>query len=129
MRTVGYGAYRQVQAETSSAGELLLLLYDALERDLVQAEEGLRAHDRAAAHRPLLHAQEVMLELIASLDHGCGELPARLAAIYEYCYQRLLDASLEQSTAAVEEVARIVASLGAAWRHAVHAEPEGAHGG
>lgn len=126
MRTAGYGAYRQVQAETSSTGELLLLLYDALEQRLAQADAALAEGQREAAHQPLIRCQEIVLELIASLDLEQGELPAQLSALYEYCYQRLLAASLDQDVTMVRDVARVIAPLGEAWRHAVLAEREGA---
>lgn len=129
MRAAGYGAYRQVQAETSSTGELLLLLYDALERHLVLADAALVAGDREAAHHPLIRAQEIVLELMASLDLGQGELPVQLSALYEYCYHQLIAASVEQNVGHARDAARVLTQLGAAWRQAVASAGEGVHRG
>ena len=126
MRAAGYGAYRQVQTETSSTGELLLLLYDALERNLSLADAALVAGERETAHQPLIRSQEIVLELLASLDLEQGDLPVQLSSLYEYCYQRLMAASLHQDVTMVRDAGRVISQLGEAWRHAVHAAGEGA---
>lgn len=119
MQAVGYGAYRRMQAETSSPGELILLLYDALLNDLSQAYDSLTAHDHETAHRSLLRAQEIILELISSLDLSAGEIARQLQPLYQYEYQRLLDANVHKDASAVAEVISLIEPLRAAWVQAV----------
>ena len=119
MRTAGYETYRRIQTETSSPAELILLLYDALLNDLEQAHDGLARRDFEAAHRPLLRAQDIVLELISSLDLEAGDIARQLAPLYEYQYQRLLEASVQKDATAVAEVARLITPLRNAWAHAV----------
>lgn len=119
MQAVGYGAYRRMQAETSSPGELILLLYDALLNDLSQAHASLTTHDHETAHRALLRAQEIILELISSLDLSAGEIARQLQPLYQYEYQRLLDANVHKDAGAVAEVISLVEPLRAAWVQAV----------
>lgn len=119
MQSVGYGAYRRVQAETSSPGELILLLYDALLKDLRQAHEGLASLQYEPAHRSLLRAQEIILELISSLDMNAGEIAQQLRPLYQYEYQRLLEANLRKDADAVAEVISLILPLRAAWTQAL----------
>jgi flagellar protein FliS len=119
VQAVGYGAYRRVQAETSSPGELIIMLYDALLKDLKQAHGGLIAQEHETANRSLIRAQEIILELIASLDMSAGEIAQQLQPLYQYEYQRLLEANLRKDAGAVAEVISLMLPLRAAWAQAV----------
>lgn len=119
MQAVGYGAYRRVQAETSSPGELIILLYDALLNDLTQAHDCLTSQHYEIAHRALIRAQEIILELISSLDLSAGEIARQLQPLYQYEYQRLLDANVQKDAGAVAEVISLIRPLREAWVQAV----------
>lgn len=119
MQAVGYGAYRRIQTETSSPAELILLLYDALLNDLKHAEERLKQREFDTAHTALVRAQEIVLELIASLDMDAGDIARQLAPLYEYQYQRLLEANMQKDAQPVAEVIRLVTPLREAWINAV----------
>lgn len=112
-------AYRRVQTETASPGQLIAMLYDALLRNLGKVESGLEARDLEAAHEPLMRAQDIVLELISSLDMeadgDAGALARQLAPLYEYLYHRLLDASLNKDVDAVREVSGLVSPMRDAW--------------
>ena len=120
MQHSGYGAYRKIQAETSSSGELVWLLYEALQTNLARAEAALGEGNLELANAPLVRAQEIVLELAVSLDMDQGQLPEQLAALYEYAYRRLVDANLRKEVAIVHEVRRVIAPLREAWGRAVH---------
>lgn len=115
--------YRRMQTATASPGELIGLLYDALLRNLTRVESSLDARDIAEAHPALLRAQDIVLELIASLDTDAegeaGTIARQMAPLYEYMYRRLLDASLHKDGSPVAEVRRLVLPVRDAWRHAL----------
>ncbi len=119
MQAAGYGVYRRIQTETSSPAELILLLYDALLNDLKHAEERLRHREFDTAHTSLVRAQEIVLELIASLDMDAGDIARQLAPLYEYQYQRLLEANVQKNAKPVAEVIRLVTPLRDAWVNAI----------
>ena len=104
MLSTGYSAYRRVQAETSSSAELIALLYDALAADLQRAELGLGDGSHERAHEALLRAQEIVLELLMSVNPEAGDLSTQLAALYQYMYERLGEANLKKGVAGVREV-------------------------
>ncbi|MQA00603.1 MAG: flagellar export chaperone FliS [Dehalococcoidia bacterium] len=129
LQVAGYSAYRRVQAETSSSGELVLLLYDGLLQRLQGAVEALEARDYAQANGLLVRSQEIVLELISSLDMDSGEIARQLAPLYEYHYQRLLTANLQKDAGAVREVIRLVTPVRDAWAHAVRSVAGSVAGG
>ena len=124
-----YRAYRRVQTSTSSPPELVLLLYDALAADLQRAELDLQVpeeHERA--HQRLVRAQDIVLELLASLDVETGEIAQQLDRLYHYMYGRLVEANVDKSQEAVREGTRLVRPLRSAWSQAVKAAPVPPHG-
>jgi flagellar secretion chaperone FliS len=117
--TTGLSTYQRIQVETSSPAGLITLLFDALRTDLYGAETALRASDHERAHARLLRAQEIVMELMTSLDPAGGEIPEQLAALYEYMYRRLVEANLHKDLAIVGEVAKLVEPIAEAWKTAV----------
>jgi flagellar secretion chaperone FliS len=106
-------------------GELIALLYDALLRNLMRRRNaGLTvARHRGVAHRRCCVSQDIVLELISSLDTDAegdvGSLARQLAPLYEYVYRRLLDASLHKDAAPLAEVRRLVQPVREAWAFAL----------
>lgn len=120
MQPDGYNAYQRIQTQTSSPGQLVVMLYNALANDLRRGEAALLRDDGEETHRALVRAQDIVMELMASLDREQGEdLATQLADLYQYIYQRLLDANVKKDVDAVREVASLVTPLREAWIHAV----------
>lgn len=123
MNQVARDTYLRMQTETASPGQLVIMLYDAALRSLMRAEEAILRVDTEGAHTALLHVQDVVLELIASLnwdaDGEAGALAKQMASLYEYIYRRTLDASLKKDVLAVQEVIRLVTPLRTAWQAAL----------
>jgi len=110
--------YLQDSISTASPGKLLVMLYDRLVLDLVQAEEALAGGDRAAAGPPLLHAQEIILELRSTLDLDAWEGAAGLADLYGWLLTELIDANVKGDAGKVATSRQIVEPLRDAWREA-----------
>ncbi len=108
MQQSGYGTYLRVQTETSSPAQLIVLLYDALLANLQRAEASLAAGSNEDAHGTLVRSQEIILELMTSLDPSAGEMAEQLAAIYEYAHHQLVRANLEKDGAFAAEVRELM---------------------
>ena len=121
MEPAGYGAYRRIQTETSSPGELVVMLFSALANDLQRAEQGLGDGDGEQAHLSLVRAQDIVMEPLASLDLDSGELAAQLSALYHYLHERLVHANVQKDVDAVREVAALVTPIRDAWTQIVGA--------
>ena len=116
---MGYGAYQRVQAETSAPGELVVLLYDALLKNLRRALVGLEADAPEQVNDGLTRAQDITLELRSSLDPQ-SDLAEQLVPLYDYMFRQLIHANTRKESAAVEEVVSLVLPVRDAWASAVH---------
>lgn len=121
----GYQQYLKVHAETAGPGELLLMLYGGLVRYLLKARAAMGQGDRETSHQSLLRAQEVVVELMSSLDLNYGELAHRLMGVYTYFYRRLVEANCRQDPRAVDEVLDLAQQLASAWRTALKGGTDG----
>lgn len=110
--------YLQDSINTASPGKLLLMLYDRLVLDLMQAEEALRGTEREQAHEKLTHAQEIIIELHSSLDVESWSGAPGLASLYTYLLTELIGANIAKDADRVASCRTMVEPLRDAWREA-----------
>ncbi|MGF1648649.1 MAG: flagellar export chaperone FliS [Kineosporiaceae bacterium] len=122
---VGRGRFLAQQVETSTPAGLLVMLYDRLAVDLVRAEDALAAGDRASTHTALVHAQDIVAELLATLDTDAWDGGERLAALYGYLLRELVGANVAGDAARVAACRQLVEPLRDAWREAASISPVG----
>lgn len=113
-----YRQYRDNQVLTASPAELLLMLYDGALRFVRRAAAALEQQEYAEAHLYLGRAQQIVAELMASLDFEQGTLSENLFNLYEYIHFRLTEANLGRSGAPLGEVERMLLSLRESWAEA-----------
>ena len=121
MQAVGYGAYQRVQAETASPAEVIVLLYDALLKNLRRGVAGIAAGESDAVNEALTRAQDITLELRASLDVE-AELTAQLAPLYTYVFHSLVLANVNKDEKLIRELEAIIVPMRDAWVFAVRGE-------
>ena len=103
---------------TASPTRLLVMLYDRLVLDLAQAEEAQRAGDRETASDRLLHAQEIVIELRASLRLDLWEGAAGLAQLYGFLLTQMIKANVRVDADLTASCRALVEPLRDAWREA-----------
>ena len=103
---------------TASPQQLLVMLYDRLALDLDRAHGALVAGDKQGADPHLQHAQEIVLELRASLKVEVWDGAPRLAALYSWLLTELIAANVKGDLRRVGDCQRIVEPLRDAWRQA-----------
>lgn len=108
--------YRRVEVTTASGGSLVVLLYEALLKNMKVARTAMSAGYMEKSHRHLLRAQEILAELSSSLDMEAGPVAANLMALYHYCNGLLIKANLKKQLEPVEQAVAIIAPLFDAWR-------------
>lgn len=123
-----YGRYQRAQVETSSPGQLVVLLYEGLVRFTGRGRLALEAGDQEAARHNFLRAQDIVAELIGSINLEAGEIAENLLRLYEYYYQRLVAANVKRDAAAALEVETLVRSLIPAWEEAARESASGIAG-
>lgn len=110
-----YQRYRQVTVETASVAELVVLLYRRAVQLLEESEEAIAVADVPRAHARLVHTQEIVSELMASVNLEAGELAHQLWSIYDYVQRRLIEANVRKDATIVREVRQFLTSLLEAW--------------
>jgi flagellar secretion chaperone FliS len=111
-------AYMDASVATASPARLLVMLYERLVLDCHRALDAQRAGDHQEAHRQLLHAQDIVLELRSSLKTDAWEGGPGLASLYDYLHTRLINANVKRDVTITEHCLGLVQDLAQTWREA-----------
>ena len=111
-------AYMDASVATASPARLLVMLYERLVLDVRKALAAQQKADHAEAHTQLVHAQDIVLELRASLDVEAWEGGPGLASIYDFLHLQLVRANINRDAGATEGCLKLVEDLCATWREA-----------
>jgi flagellar protein FliS len=106
---------------TSSPQQILVMLYDRLALDLERAQKFAAAGDREPAGEQLTHAQDIVIELLSSLQVDAWEGGPRLAALYNWLIGELIQANVKLDTNRISACRQVVEPLRDAWRQAAAA--------
>ncbi|GGN15444.1 flagellar protein FliS [Actinoplanes campanulatus] len=110
--------YLQDSINTASPAKLLMMLYDRLVLDLMHGEEALRGGDRESANNRIGHAQEIVMELHASLKVDAWDGAPGLANLYGFLLTELIGANIKRDADRVAACRKLVEPLRDAWREA-----------
>ncbi|NMM15974.1 MAG: flagellar protein FliS [Cellulomonas sp.] len=110
--------YLATTVATAGPARLLTMLFDRLVLDVDRAESSLLAGQRPEATQQLKHAQDVVAELISSLDADSWDGGPGLLSIYGFLYSSLLDASMTGSPEQTAACRDIITPLRDAWHEA-----------
>ena len=102
---------------TATPAKRIVLLYDRLWLDI---QRGQAAQDCAdpAARDHLFHAQQIVAELLGSLDQTSWSGAADLASLYGYLLRELIAEVMQVQPGRLAGITRIVSDLRASWQQA-----------
>ena len=90
---------------TASPAQLHLMLYDGAIRFVRLAIDGIRQRNWEDAFNGCSRAQKILLEMINALNHDVDEaLCQRMAGLYTFIYQKLVEASVQRDPALAEGI-------------------------
>ena len=97
------------------------MLYDRALAAIARSEWALKNKELGSielAHKELTRAQDIVTELMLSLDHdNGGEISTSLNAIYQFCLDRLTEANVQKDASSLPFVAKSLTDLREAWAH------------
>ena len=111
-------AYMDASVATASPAKLLVMLYERLALDCHRALDAQRADNHQEAHRHLMHAQDIVMELRSSLKTDTWDGGPALASLYDFLHTRLVQANVKRDAAVTEHCLGMVQDLAQAWREA-----------
>ncbi len=86
--------YMEMQVQTAPAENLVLMLYDGALRFARQAQVDLTEGRMQDAHNDLTRAQDILGELMSSLNMDAGDIAQNLFKLYEFIQYRLIVANV-----------------------------------
>jgi flagellar protein FliS len=113
--------YQQQAVATANPAQLVLMLYDAA---LAAITRACHAHADGFAGLPVVNeelqrAQAILTELLVTLDmERGGQVAKSMAALYDFCLDRLVRANVSKDLALLDPVVDVVRDLRNAWEQA-----------
>ncbi|GAA0815520.1 flagellar export chaperone FliS [Colwellia sp. D2M02] len=112
--------YRKEATKTQMAGaepyQIIQMLMAGVMDSLALAKGCVERGDFEQKSRNISKASSIIVALRSSLDFKVeSEVPNNLNALYEYMTDRLVDASIDKDTIAIEEVANLFREIKSAW--------------
>jgi flagellar protein FliS len=94
---------------TATPEQLQLMLYDGAIRFSLQAKDAIIAKDYETSYEKLTRAQHIILEMRNGLNYDVNrELCERMAALYLFLYNKLVDACVNRDTQAIDDSLRVL---------------------
>ncbi|WP_147821987.1 flagellar export chaperone FliS [Salidesulfovibrio onnuriiensis] len=113
-------AYLTTQVETTTQGELLLMLYEAAIKFLKRAKIEMEKKDYAQKGIYISKAMDVISELADSLNkEKGGKITENLHSLYTFCNFHLAKANLKMDMDKIDEVIKIIDGIRSAYAQIV----------
>ena len=109
-------AYRAAEVETLSQRDLIVKMYQATERFLLQAQTAMREENHHAAHIGCTKAKNIILELFATLNlEQGGDIAKQLRELYLFFIMRITEANLRKDPALIHDIVPLISTLREGW--------------
>ena len=122
--TNAISTYRETSVKTASQGQLIIMLYDEAVRnldrglDLLKLDAGRKQNPAniEKISRAILKAQEIITELIVSLDfEEGGDIAKNLFSLYTWFNKELLEANISHDLRRITSIRNQLNELRSAW--------------
>lgn len=116
-----YKQYKKTQIDGADQGKLILMLYDGAIKFINKALELIEEKSPGNIeniHNNIVKAQDIITELMSSLNMDAGDLAQRLFSIYMYMNNRLIEANINKNAEPLNEVKNYLMELKGAWQEA-----------
>ncbi|MBQ9376425.1 MAG: flagellar export chaperone FliS [Schwartzia sp.] len=111
-------AYKRQQVLTATPEALTLMLYNGALRFMTEGREAIERKDYEEANTSLQKAQNIITEFRVTLNMDY-EIAHQLLPLYNYVYDRLVEANMQSDLAKLDEAKTIITELRDAWAQAM----------
>ena len=117
MYSNGIQSYVKTDISTSDPMKLVIMCYEGAIDSLKLAKEKIKEEDYEKKAKAVIKAQDIIDELLCSLDFEKGGAIARnLSSLYNYMLRRILHGDVNKDMSAIDEVIGMLAELLSAWQ-------------
>lgn len=110
--------YQTNQVTTATPGELTLMLYNGALKFIKLTKAALEKKNIESAHNYNIRVQEILHELIVTLNRDIP-ISQQFLALYEYMQQRMIEANLKKDISILEEVEDLFVQFRDTWKEAM----------
>lgn len=114
-----YDKYKKVRIETASQGKLILMLYDGAIRFLNHAKVSLEDKRYDVVNNNLIKAQDILTELMLSLNMSVGDIAKNLYSLYDFMYRSLIEANVKKDKELITEIRNMLQELKETWEEGI----------
>ena len=111
-------AYKRQQILTATPEALTLMLYNGALRLMTEGREAIEKHTIEEANTALQKAQNIITEFRVTLNMEY-EISHQLMPLYNYVYDRLVEANMKGDLKQLDEAKGIITELRDAWAAAM----------
>ncbi len=111
-------SYVTAAVETATPSALVTMLFDRLLLDVDRASAAFERGETLEARTLVQHAQDIVAELMASLDVAVWDGGPALMSVYAFLYSSLVDASRNSDVDLLGDCRELIASLTSTWHEA-----------
>jgi flagellar protein FliS len=116
MYGTGIDAYHETNIMTADPMRLVILCYEGAIDSLKRAKERFITKDFESKARAITKANDIINELMESLDfERGGDVAKSLGAMYNYTLRCILEGDLKKDLSRLDEAIRILEALKSAW--------------
>lgn len=113
----GLHAYRKTEVQSRTPLELVVMLYDGALRFIGMAKDAIARGDIRGRSEAISRTLAIISELQSTLDvERGGEMAASLDDLYRYLTQRLVQATVKNDAAPLDEAKRLLETLRDGWQ-------------
>lgn len=108
--------YMNNQVMSASGKKLLIMLYDGAIKNLKIAEMSINEKNIEKTNTSITKTQAILAELMSTLDFNSGgEIAQNLYQLYEYMYNKLVQANIKKDKDEVFQVRNFLEELRETW--------------
>jgi len=113
-----YATYQNNTVNTSTPGELTLMLYNGCLKFIVQAKRAMAENNIEEKNKSVQKAQAIISELMLTLDKSYP-VAANMLILYEFVNSRLVDGNIKNDSAMFDEASSIIAEFRDTWKQVI----------
>jgi flagellar protein FliS len=122
-----HSQYKETQVLTASQGQLIVMLYDGAIKFIKNAAKNMGDKTKYdSVNNDLIRAQDIITELMLSLNFDAGEISSRLYSLYMYFNKKLIEGNIQKDAKPLKEVLTHLENLRESWSQIANQTAESA---
>jgi len=113
-----YAKYQNNSVNTSTPGELTLMLYNGCLKFIQQAKRAMEDNHIEEKNKSVQKAQAIISELMLTLDTSYP-VAENMLILYEFANSRLIDGNIKNDSAMFDEASSIITEFRDTWKRVI----------